>query len=313
MKNPFSLTRRITARVLVVGVLSLAASPLLAQSPAASAPRESQAWLDRQKAQASATQKIDSSPRRHEWVAISNGGRTLRAFVTYPATRAKTAVVLVPHEVFGLTDSTRNTADQIAALGYITIAPDMLSGFGPDGGGTSSFPAEQPASTMSTALPNPVVNSDFNAWADYAAKLSRSNGKLAIVGLSWGGGAAFRYATSPSHSKSLKLVSVFYDVGPPAATQGPFRTTKDNPPISVARLDVPIYGFYGSTDTRVMLSLPATKAAMAAAGKAYDPVVYEGADHAYMRLGEDPGDKNPANAAAVKASLARLQKLLAGI
>ena len=78
-------------------------------------------------------------------------------------------------------------------------------------------------------------------------------------------------------------------------------------------LDVPVFGFYGATDSRVIDSLPATKAAMAAAGKAYDPVVYAGADHAFMRVGEDPGDHNPANAAAVKASLARLAVVLKGL
>ena len=313
--TPLLPHRRLAALGLVLFQIAAVASATGAgaQPAAAPKPQESQQWLDRQKAQAWATQKIDASPRRHEWVTITNGGRTLRGFVTYPAGKAKTGVVLVPHEVFGLTDSTRNTADQIAALGYITIAPDMLSGFGPDGGGTSSFPASQPAGTMSTAIPDPVVNSDFNAWADYAMKLPRANGKLAIVGLSWGGGAAFRFANSPSHTKALKLVCVFYDVGPPAVTQGPFRDGKDNPPISVARLDVPIYGFYGSTDTRVMQSLPATKAAMIAAGKPYEPVVYEGADHAFMRVGEDPSDRNPANAAAVKASLARLATLLKGM
>ncbi len=75
-------------------------------------------------------------------------------------------------------------------------------------------------------------------------------------------------------------------------------------------INVPVYGFYPAKDTRVMNSLQATRDAMAAAGKKYDPVIYENAEHAFMRLGENPDDKNPANAAAVKASLARLQTLL---
>ena len=59
-----------------------------------------------------------------------------------------------------------------------------------------------------------------------------------------------------------------------------------------------------------MLSIQATKDAMTAADKRYDLVVYDGADHTYMRVREDPADRNPANAAAVKASLARLGALL---
>jgi carboxymethylenebutenolidase len=230
----------------------------------------------------------------------------LKGWVDYPQVKEKVPVVLVIHEVFGLTDSTRNTADEIAALGYITIAVDMLSGYGPKDGDADSFEPPLSASNTLTSLNDDAVNSDLNAWADYAAKLPDSNGKFAVVGLSWGGGAAFRYATS-TQRKDLKTVCVFYDIGPPAETQ---HFAGAPPSISVANISVPVYGFYGSTDTRPFVTLDATRAAMAAAGKAYDPVVYEGADHAFMRVGEDPGNKNPANAVAVKATLARLEKLL---
>jgi carboxymethylenebutenolidase len=272
--------------------------------------RPSQTWADQQKSQAWAAEKLAKSPRRNEWVKISNGSRTLKAWVVYPEAKAKVPVVLVLHEVFGLTDSTRNTADEIAAMGYIAIAPDMLSGYGPNGGDVSSFPTSHDASETNTSVRNEAVNADLNAWADYGDKLPASNGKFAIVGLSWGGGAAFRYAAN-TQRKDLKAVCVFYDVGPPTVTQGPTRNAKDNPPVSVTKITVPVYGFYPSEDTRVMSSLQATKEAMAAAGKKYNVVVYDGADHAYMRVGEDPANSNPANPPAVKASLDRLQRVLA--
>jgi carboxymethylenebutenolidase len=280
------------------------ASAALAQTPPGGA---GQSWADQQRSQAWATRKLDQSPRRHEWVSISSAGRTLKGWVDYPTIKGKLPVVLVLHEVFGLTDSTRNTADEIAAMGYIAITPDMLSGFGPGGGDTSSFPGSRNASETVTGLEDQVVDATLDAWADYADKLAESNGKLAIVGLSWGGGAAFRYATTPR--RDVKMVAVFYDVGPPSITQGP---TRDKPtgsfPVSGIRL--PVYGFYGSRDSRVMASLQATKDAMAAAHKVYEPVVYEDADHAYMRIGEDPSSNNSADPPAVKASLDRLQALL---
>jgi carboxymethylenebutenolidase len=267
-----------------------------------------QTWADQQKSQAFATQKLEKSPRRSEWVSINSGGRTMKAWVVYPAAKGKVPVVLVIHEVFGLTDSTRNTADQIAALGYIAIAPDMVSGLGPNGGDVSSFPSSRIASGLMTAMNDVLVNSRFDAWADYGSKLPGSNGKFAIVGLSWGGGAAFRYVTSTTR-KDLKAVCVFYDVGPPALIQGPSRD-KGLMTFPVPRIRIPVYGFYPTQDTRVMASLQATKAAMSAARNKYDVVIYQDAEHAFMRLGENPADGNPANAAAVKASLARLQKLL---
>jgi len=82
--------------------------------------RGGQGWASQQKSQAWATEKLAKSPRRSEWVTIPNGSRTLRAFVTYPEVKGKVQFVIVLHEVFGLPDSTRNTADEIAAMGYIT-------------------------------------------------------------------------------------------------------------------------------------------------------------------------------------------------
>lgn len=286
--------------------ISQAPAPQNAQSQSAAQQRGPQGWAATQAKQAWATEKLAKSARRNQWVKIPNGNRTLKAWVDFPDVRRKVPVVVVGHEVFGLTDSTRNTADEIAAMGYIVIAPDMLSGYGPNGGNSDSFEPPNSASQILTALRDQAVDSDLNAWADYASKLPGSNGKLAIVGLSWSGGAAFRYITT-NQRKDLKLVCVFYDVGPPKATQ---KVPNQPATISVANISVPVYGFYGSKDTRVMASLQATKEAMAAAGKAYDPVVYEGADHAFMRVGEDPEDTNRANPVAVQASLARLKKLL---
>jgi carboxymethylenebutenolidase len=267
-------------------------------------------WQQQQQQQAWATESLRQSPRRHEWVKISLGGRTLKAFVTYPAGKRHAPAVLVLHEVFGLTDSTLATADAISAMGYVTVAPDMVSGFAPDGGGTSTFPSTRLTGDFMTVMPNETVNATLNAWSDYATHLPGTNNKVAVVGLSWGGGAAFRYAASGVHWRNLKAVFVFYDVGPPAYTQGPTKGAANNPPVPVDGIDVAVHGFYPELDTRVMNSLPATKDAMAAAGKAFDAVIYPGAEHAYMRLGADPADRNPANAAAVKASLGRLKTLL---
>lgn len=287
---------------------ALTATGARAQSPAPAV-----TWQDLQTSQAWATEQLRKSPRRHQWVEIALGGRTLKALLTYPPTEHPAPVVLVLHEVFGLTDSTLATADAIAAMGYPTLAPDMLSGFAPDGGGSSGFPSTRAAGNFMTLLPDDTVNATLNAWSDYAARLPGSDGSMAVVGLSWGGGAAFRYAASGVHRDHLRAVYVFYDVGPPAVTQGPEKFDKDAAAVSLDRLDVPVHGFYPQRDTRVMASLQRTRDAMTAAGKPFDAVVYPGAEHAYMRLGAAPGDGNPANAAALKASLARLQTSLAAL
>ncbi len=239
---------------------------------------------------------LDNSPRHQEWVKVKYGSRTVDAFVVYPEVSHKAPVVLLIHEIFGLSDWARSMADDIAAMGYIVIAPDLLSGFGPNGGGTSAFPDQQAAVKAVSGLDPATVTADLNAAADYALKFPSANGKLAVIGFCWGGGQSFRFATN---RKDLRAAFVFY--GPPPPTP------------SLAAITAPVYGFYAGNDARISATVPDTKTAMAAAGKKYDPVIYDGAGHGFMRAGEDPSNTNPANATARAEGLKRLESLLKGM
>src|SRR5262245_34353601 len=88
-----------------------------------------------------AKQTLEKSPRHSEWVEIKHDNRTVHAVVVYPETKKKAPVVIVIHEIFGLTDWVRTVADKLAANGYIAITPDFLSGMGPNGGRSSDFPS----------------------------------------------------------------------------------------------------------------------------------------------------------------------------
>jgi carboxymethylenebutenolidase len=243
-----------------------------------------------------AKQKLDKSPRHQEWVKVTYGSRTVDAFVVYPEVSHKAPVVLMIHEIFGLSDWARSMADDIAAMGYIVIAPDLLSGFGPNGGGTSAFPDQQAAVKGVSGLSADTVTADLNASADYAKKLPAANGKLAVVGFCWGGGKSFQFATQ---RKDLSAAFVFY--GPPPATE------------SLTGITAPVYGFYAGNDARITATVPDMKTAMAAAGKKYDPVIYDGAGHGFMRAGEDPTNTVPANTTARDQGWKRLQALLKGM
>jgi carboxymethylenebutenolidase len=239
--------------------------------------------------------KLDQSPRHREWVSIKYGNRTVQAFVVYPEVKDKAPVVLVIHEIFGLSNWARSMADDLAAEGYIAIAPDLLSGFGPKGGGSSEFP-DQDARVKAVSMLNPdTVLADLDATADYAKKLPAANGKLAVVGFCWGGGKSFAFAT---HRKDLSAAFVFY--GPPPDTK------------AMADITAPVYGFYAGNDSRIGATVPGTVEAMKAAGKKYEPVTYEGAGHGFMRAGEAP-DAKPDDVKARKEGFARLEKLLKGM
>jgi carboxymethylenebutenolidase len=223
-----------------------------------------------------ARQKLEKSPRHGEWVQVKSGGRGVHAFVVYPESKKKAPAVIVIHEIFGLTDWVRTVADELAAKGYIAIAPDLLSGMGPNGGKSSDFAGVDEARAAIGKLPPEQVTADLNAVADYVKKLPAANGKLAVAGFCWGGGQTFRFATD---RKDLGAAFVFY--GPP--------------PQAFASITAPVYGFYGGNDARINATIPETQAAMKQAGKKYQPVTYAGAGHGFMRAGEDPKDTNPAN------------------
>src|SRR5262249_38656763 len=121
-------------------------------------------------------QRLDNSPRHHEWVEVKNGDRTVHCFVTYPQVKDKSAVIIVIHENKGLTDWARGIADQLAEAGYIAIAPDLLSGLGPNGGKTSDFPSVDAATQALYGRAPDQVLSDLDAVADYALKIPSSSG-----------------------------------------------------------------------------------------------------------------------------------------
>ena len=235
--------------------------------------------------------RLEASPRHHEYVTLKHENRAVQAFVVYPEVKAKAPVIVLIHEIFGLSDWAKEMADELAAQGFIVVAPDLLSGFGPNGGGTSAFSTQNSIIQAVSALDPAVVNADLDAAADYGKHLPAANGKLAVVGFCWGGGKSFAFAT---HRHDLSAAFVFY---------GPS-------PSDVTTITAPVYGFYAGNDVRVDATVPATTAAMKAAGRMYEQVTYEGAGHGFMRAGEDPDNAVPGNKSARQQAFARLVTLL---
>src|ERR1041385_7419229 len=153
-----------------------------------------------------AKQKLEKSPRHQEWVKVKNGTRMVNSFIVYPEVKGKATAVVVIHEIFGLTDWVRGVADQLAEAGYIAIAPDLLSGAGPDGGGSKEL-GQDGARGVIGKLPPDQITADLNAVAKYVAQLPACNGKVAVAGFCWGGAQTFRYATN---NKNLKSAFSFY-------------------------------------------------------------------------------------------------------
>lgn len=229
--------------------------------------------------------RLEASPRHGEWVNVKNGDREVRCFVVYPEKSGKTPVVILIHEIFGLTDWVRGLADQVAAEGYIAIAPDFLSG--------QSFASVDDARGAIGKLPPEQVMGDLDAAVKYARSLPASNGKVGVAGFCWGGGKAFAYA---AHNPGIQAAYVFYGPGPQDAA-------------GVKPITCPVYGFYAENDARINEALPKTEELMKAGNKTFDYKIYTGGGHGFMRAGEAP-DASEGNRTARADAWARWQKLL---
>lgn len=279
---------------------------------------------------------LAKSPRHGEFVTIQEpNGRNLQAWVVYPEVKEKAPVVVMIHEIFGLSDWTREMADEVAGAGYIVVEPDLLSGFGPpvtaaapsdpaatsmpanmpamdhahmgspaqagagfvpaQPGGTGAFVDQSQITRAVSSLDPAVVTADLDAAADYGKKLPAANGKLFVTGFCWGGGKSFLFAT---HRHDLAAAMPFYGPPPPAD--------------AMKAITAPVYGFYAGNDARITSTVDQARADMKAAGKTYEPVVYDGAGHGFMRAGEAP-DASAENSAARQAGFQRLVKLLGGV
>lgn len=212
-----------------------------------------------------AVARLNASPRHGQYVMIPRaGGDSLRAWIVYPERATKAPVVVVVHEIFGMSDWIRAVTDQLASEGFIAIAPDFLSGESlpgaPDG-----IPTQAAIAAVSKLNPA-AVQSDIDVAARYAMALPSALPKYGVVGFCWGGGVAFQHAV---HSPALGAAVVYYGTSPATA--------------SLASVHAPVLGLYGGRDARVVMTVPPADSAMHAMGKTYVHHIYDGATHGFLR------------------------------
>lgn len=231
-----------------------------------------------------AAAQLAKSPRHGEYQDIPLPGSDvkIKAWVVYPERADKAPVVIVIHEIFGLTDWIRAVADQLAAEGFIAVAPDMLSGTGPNGGGTDSFEGDKVRDAIRGLSADEVV-ARMDAVRAHALAFPSAAGKSACIGFCWGGSQSFLYA---SRQKDLNAAVVFYGSGPKDAA-------------AYAAIAAPVLGLYGQNDNRVNATIEASEQAMSAGGKTFTKHVYDGAGHGFLRQQDG---QNGANLTAAKAA-----------
>ena len=210
--------------------------------------------------------RLDASPRHGEWVKYDGGaGDSVTAWVVYPERSDPAPVVVVIHEIYGLTDWIRGVADQLAAAGFIAIAPDLLSGKGPGGGGSESVD-QQGAVRLVRALDRGEVVQRLNGAVKYATGLPAAASQFGVVGYCWGGSTSFAYAAA---QPDLGAAVVYYGGSPDAE--------------ALARIEAPVLGLYGGDDERVNATIAPAEQEMKRFGKRYEYEIYEGAGHGFLR------------------------------
>ncbi len=229
---------------------------------------------------AGARARLASSPRHGEWVMIPSGTDSVRAWIVYPERKTKAPVVVVIHEIYGLSPWVRSVADQLAADGFIAIAPDLLTSKNLPNP-TDSVPAELATAAIRTLDPADV-HRQISAVANYAMSLPSAVHRYGVVGYCWGGGVSFEHAV---RSPTLGAAVVYYGVSPKTET--------------LSSIKAPVLGLYGGSDARVDATIPPADSAMRALGKTYTHNVYEGAGHGFLR--QQTG-QNGANMIAAQAA-----------
>ncbi len=245
-----------------------------------------------------AAARLKASPRHAEWVKIpwGNGPDSLMAWIVYPMTDKKAPVVVVVHEIFGLSTWVRGVADQFAADGFIAIAPDLVSRA--RGGPSTDELTGDSARKVIGRVPNADKDAGVQAAAAYAMAQPAAEKRYGVVGYCWGGSTAFNHAVF--NGKGLAAAVAYY--GTPYTMRNPADSTKMIPAKdSLAKIKVPVMLLNGSADARIAAAMPDIDATMKALGKTYEGTNYQGAVHGFLRAQDDtPGDVGAANLAATK-------------
>lgn len=249
---------RATLPLLLLALLSTSAA---AKPPAATPPPS----------ESGARARLEASPRHGEFVEIAVPGEAspLQAWIAYPERADRAGVVILLHEIFGLSEWMRGVADQVAADGWIAVAPDLISGFGPDGGGTASVASRDSVVQLVRRLKPDQTDARLAAVREWARALPSANGKLASLGFCWGGSLSFKMAAV---TPPIDAAVVFYGSAPDSAT--------------LTRVRTPVLGLYGGDDARVNSTIEPARAVLRAAKRRYDVHVYDGAGHGFLRQQE---------------------------
>lgn len=276
---------RKSKRVLICAILVFLSSALIAQEKTKRTVNGLPPGED------GASAALNRSSRHGEWIDVPYDGKPpLRTWIVYPERKDKAPLILIIHEIFGLSDWIRSVADQLAKEGFIAVAPDFISGYGPNGGGTASVSSRDSVVMLIRNLSAEETYKRLDSVRAFAVRLPAANGKCATVGFCWGGGRSFGYACV---HPELNAAIVYYGTSPDSA--------------EFVTLNVPVLGLYGGDDARVGATVEPASVEIKKLGKTFEHEMYEGAGHGFLRA---QSDRNGANLHATEKAWPRMLEFL---
>ena len=203
-----------------------------------------------------------SDPRiqtRKQSFASPDGNGQVSGYLAQPANiKGKLPLVLVVHENRGLNPHIEDIARRLALDGFLAFAPDALAPLG-------GYPGdEDKARALFPQLDASKTRADFVAATRALLALPQGNGRVGVVGFSYGGGIANYLATQVPE---LAAAVPFYGQQPA--------------PVDVPKIKAPLLIHYAGTDERLNTGWPAYEAALKAAGTRYEAFIYPGVQHGF--------------------------------
>jgi len=231
-------------------------------------------------------ERLATSPRHAEWVKIAVPGMdSIMAWVVYPERKENAPVVVVIHEIFGLSTWVRGVADQAAADGFIAIAPDLISIA--RGGATTTEINPDTARVLIRQVTPEIMTTMVAAVGQYGMSLPAAKKVYGVVGYCWGGTASWNHSIAAA--PGLGAAVVYYGGLTPAQLP------------TLAQVKVPVLGLYGENDQRVNATITAIDSTMKSMGKKYEYEIFPGAGHGFLRA----QDNNVPNSDASKKAWPR--------
>jgi len=261
----------------------MSVADLAAPRASSSASVQQQGNLNLPPSNNAAAARMAASPRHAEWVKVAwepGSNDSLMAFIVYPVTaNPRTPVVVVVHEIFGLATWVRGVADQVAADGFIAIAPDLNSRV--RGGPSTTELSGDSARRLISGVGIDERNKGIAAVATYAMSQASAAPRYAVIGYCWGGQTVWAHAVNggiKGYAGGVAFYGNFpYMSGTPAAPV----------PDSLAKIKMPVMLLNGSRDARIGAAMPAIDSMMKAGKKEYVGMNYEGAIHGFLRAQDD--------------------------